>query len=319
MRYVIIGIVLSAGLGVAYLLLRSPKPEPAAEPAPIPAVPALEDQAPDLRERLVELDSAAREDDADTDTLASLAMTYHANECFEQAVALYRILSKREPGTIRWVYLQAVTHAELWEYDEAVKLLRQAAELDPDYPHTWARLGNLLRKLERPDEANDAFEEALEREPLHPNATLGRAYLLADQQRWEEVVDVLTPMLREYPLFGPGLSLLKSACEESGRPPPIDVGVQTNVTIQNVINEPLMDEVYDHSVLALLEGDAARGQSIMSAQCTRCHTIDRISDTKLSPEAWLRTVRRMQSMAGRKWLKDTDAADILAYLSKRDS
>ena len=48
-------------------------------------------------------------------------------------------------------------------------------------------------------------------------------------------------------------------------------------------------------------------------------TQERIYDTQESVEWWAKTIRRMQQLAGRDWLTDDEASDLVAYFALEPS
>jgi hypothetical protein len=178
-------------------------------------------------------------------------------------------------------------------------------------------LGNLLRRTARTDEAKAAFDTARKLDPVHPHACLGLARIAARGDHWETVITILDPMLKAHPLFAPALRLLTRAYIQLGRRSPFDENADKKVPIEDVIDEPLLDAVYERSVLVFIKGNEDRGKALLPVRCTRCHNAIRIERADKTPLQWLHTLGRMQWQAGREWLNDKDTADILAYLAVR--
>ncbi len=285
----------------------------------LPDVPDLTDRVAELRKHIQDLDSRIRAEPGSIEDLAQLAMTYHAAERFTEAAACYRILQRLEPDNESWAYYEAVCLEAEFAFDPAIVLLRRVGEMKPDYPHVWARLGDLLRKQGSLEEARTMYHRAIELEPLHPNATLGLAYMDAKNQDWEKVALGLEPLVAENPLYAPAFRQLAHACRRLGREAPSIDMADPDAAMEDVINEPLLDSVYDYSVLTLLEGDADHGAEIVIDRCTDCHSTERIDEADKDAVDWRRTIRRMQSITGRASLPDQDAADILAFLLQREA
>ena len=79
---------------------------------------------------------------------------------------------------------------------------------------------------------------------------------------------------------------------------------------------PLMRELNELAVDAILDGDPAPGRDLLQVKCARCHNHERIYDHDEERIWWARTVRRMQREAGWDWLTDEEAASVVAYLSQ---
>lgn len=86
-------------------------------------------------------------------------------------------------------------------YDDAVRHLELAAQLAPDSAHVLNRLGIVLRRLKRFEEAEYIYSRAMLLEDSDPNLffNLGRLYF--DQGKWSEVVDCAERALKLAPEF----------------------------------------------------------------------------------------------------------------------
>ena len=272
---------------------------------------------PAVRDQILQLDAEVRASPRSVDKIGILGITYHANQSFDQALICYQLAIGLSPNDYRWPYYLAIIKEELGQEDQAIKLLNHVTQLNPGYAHAWARLGNLLRRSHRLDEAKTAFSLARNLEPLHPYACLGMARIAAYRGDWVAVATTLEPMLQAHPLFAPALRLLSQAYIQMGRKPPFGEADSVKVPIEDVIDEPLLDALYERSALALTRGNPDRGKVLLPKRCSRCHTITRIQQAHKSASQWLHTIGRMQGQAGREWLSDSDAADILSYLVNR--
>jgi TolB-like protein/DNA-binding winged helix-turn-helix (wHTH) protein len=96
-----------------------------------------------------------------------------AEASFQRAIAL-------EPGNSENVVLAAESAAMLGRFDGALRLTRQAVDLDPLNAATWDGLGEIEYYLGRLDEAVADFKKALELKPdVFPgNISLSRTYIV---------------------------------------------------------------------------------------------------------------------------------------------
>ena len=218
-------------------------------------------------------------------------MTYHANQRFMKPAPVIDWPADLSPADYRWPYYLAILEEASGDEDQAAKLLNHVTQLEPSYVHAWARLGNLLRRSSRIVEAKTAFSRATHLDPAHPYARLGLARIAASQGSWEEVIRILEPTLKSHPLFAPAQRLVSRAYIQLGRKPPFEENHDTQVPIEDVIDEPLLDALYERSALALIQGDPNRGSGLLETRCSRCHTIDRIQQADKSPIQWLHTDR----------------------------
>lgn len=84
------------------------------------------------------------------------------------------------------------------ERSEAIAALTQATQLAPDWPQGWARLGEVLRRDDRPRQAERALRASLQHNPGENRARLSLALLLlqdlrvADAMQWLDETPVHT-------------------------------------------------------------------------------------------------------------------------------
>jgi len=308
-----IGILLV--VGVAWLCIRSFSHRTLLKK--LPNRPNPEDFHEAIARLLLQLDTEVRANPRAVDRVGKLAMAYHANQRFSEASACYRLATDLSPADYRWPYYLAILNEASGDEDQAARLLNQVTQLEPSYVHAWARLGNLLRRSSRIVEAKAAFSRATHLDAAHPYARLGLARIAANEGGWKEVIRILEPTLKSHPLFAPAQRLVSRAYIQLGQKPPFEEDRDTQVPIEDVIDEPLLDALYERSALALIHGDPNRGSGLLRTRCSRCHTIDRIRHADKNPIQWLHTIGRMQGQAGREQITDSEAADILSYLVNR--
>jgi tetratricopeptide (TPR) repeat protein len=301
--------------GVAWLSIRFYSHRTFLEKLPSPPNPVDFHEA--TARLLLQLDTEVRSSPRSFDRVGKLAMTYHANQRFSEASACYRLAAELSPADYRWPYYLAILNEASGDEEQAAKLLNHVTQLEPSYVHAWARLGNLLRRSSRIVEAKSAFSRAIDLDPAHPYARLGLGRIAANQGSWEKVIQTLEPTLKSHPLFAPAQRLVSRAYVQLGRKPPSEDNHATQVPIEDVIDEPLLDALYERSAMALMQGDSNRGSELLKTRCSRCHTIDRIRGVDKNRLQWLHTIGRMQGQAGREQITDSDAADILSYLVNR--
>jgi len=118
------------------------------------------------------------------------------------AVRMLRNAVKLEPQFFgAWIDLAR----ELMETDELKEChdaLQQAIKLRPDLPHPRMLLGNLLNKSGKFEDAVDAFKIALEKQPDHGGALAGLGHSLKTIGRQEEAIDTYRDCIKAFPAFG---------------------------------------------------------------------------------------------------------------------
>lgn len=75
------------------------------------------------------------------------------------------------------------------DFAAAEQAFREALKLRPDYADAWISLGIVLRRLDRPDEAEHCQREALRFNPANFVALINLANALLDQERLEEAAE----------------------------------------------------------------------------------------------------------------------------------
>lgn len=101
-------------------------------------------------------------------------------------------------------------------YDIALQHYQTAAELDPNLPEVWFRLGIMQRTLERYDDAIPSYQRAIAQEPrdIRPYAELTVIYLM--QRNIAQAREIVEQGLRVAPQSAHLLALLASIYQESG-------------------------------------------------------------------------------------------------------
>ncbi len=101
-----------------------------------------------------------------------LGMVLHAHQFDEEAELVYTEASRLAPADFRWVYLRAVL-ADAHDPAAAVRLYRQAVEIDPGYAPARVRLAASLEKVGQAGEADAHYQQAARLEPDNAVAHLG--------------------------------------------------------------------------------------------------------------------------------------------------
>jgi len=182
----------------------------------LPAVPELSSWPAALADEIGATGQLARQWRRAPQGLAALAALYHANGFYEEALVCYEGLRLIEPGEARWPHLAAAIATNFGRMDEALPLLRRTIELDPDYIPARLRLGDVLLKTNRTDEAAQAYAEALRRAPANPYALLGLARCDLAAGNWTKARELLRETLTLSPDFIGALSLLATVHEHLG-------------------------------------------------------------------------------------------------------
>jgi len=264
-------------------------------------------------------DAGARETPASADRIGRLGMTYHAYRFSDEARRSYEVARELAPDEYRWIYYQAFLEKSVFDFSAAESLFRRALDFDPDSAEVWAELGDLYLSWNRPDDAVESLTRALALDPTQPLAALGQARLALRTEDWTGAVALLTPVLDGHPRLSLAHKYLAQAYDNLGRGDDADRHRSLG-DYGSAIETPLMGELHELSIAAILEGDDPSGApALMQEKCTRCHTSVRIEETQRDRRWWAGTVRRMQREAGWAWLSDDQAASVVDYLATREA
>jgi tetratricopeptide (TPR) repeat protein len=112
------------------------------------------------------------------------------HESGEPAAAekIYRGILKRDPNHVEAARLLAGVAAEKKRYKDAEVFLRHAAQFAPDYGRIWIDLTNVLRELEKLDEALDCASKVLEMAPDKAGSHMLIASVYGSMSRHEEAI-----------------------------------------------------------------------------------------------------------------------------------
>lgn len=141
--------------------------------APTWAVPDYDDagMAPNVREVLDDARAELSRNPRNPRGWFEYAALLHAHALDEPAMAAYRRAGRLQPDDPRVPYLLAVLGPSTgMDAEVRLALFQHAATMDPHYPPTWLRMGELLADEGRADEALRALRRAVELDPSYPMA-----------------------------------------------------------------------------------------------------------------------------------------------------
>ena len=100
-----------------------------------------------------------------------------------------------------WVDL-ARALIEQESFEECSQVLEQAIRLEPELPYPRMLYGNMLTKAGRYEEAAKAFKVALEKQPDHGGSLAGLGHVLKTIGRQDEAVSTYRACIQNHPAFG---------------------------------------------------------------------------------------------------------------------
>jgi len=206
--------LVAVALGVGtWLLLRTLGPVPL--PADFPARPDLKSANAALVDLVNTTEEQARTHPDSADDIGKLGMAYHANQFYEQAEMAYLIASRLDPQDYRWPYYHALVAEERGQEKTQSSLLRKTLELQPGCLPALLKLGDILLKQGRLDEAGEYYDQAQSAAGGRgvPQAAFGAARIAQRRTEWGEVVQHLEPVVRDHTRIRPAHQLLAEAYE----------------------------------------------------------------------------------------------------------
>lgn len=252
-----------AGVGGAVVAWRRAEQRQAFITAAVPGAPELTKVAGALRDRVAACTARAI-DQHDVAALGELSRLYHANGFLAEATLCYDGLEQLQPGEPRWAHRHAAILAGYGETEAALPRWQKVVQLAPDYVPARLRLGDVLLKLGRIDEAAEVYAAALARKPDEPYALLGLARCDFERQRWEPARERLERVVARTN-FGLGYDLIVTVYERLGQRERA-AKVRGMMRASGAYRDPddpwieeLLDDCYDSYRLSVAAGVASVG------------------------------------------------------------
>lgn len=176
-------------------------------PLAIAYVPGKEDDLADLMNQLIEAlqetsleEARARQKEYQAAQLAKAHKELLAGR-LEEGRRILDQLQEEYSDDVELVTEIGETFASAGLYDDAVRHLELAARLAPDSAHVLNRLGIVLRRLKRYDEAEYVYSQAVVLEQEDPNLYFNIGRLYFDMGQWKRVRDAARKALELAPEF----------------------------------------------------------------------------------------------------------------------
>lgn len=174
------------------------------------------------------LSKLGREEDAAQSLEASLrlqpdrkdilqGLEHHREGRLKQAEQIYREVLERNRDNVTAMRLLGGVAIEAGRLRLAIRLLKNATKMAPDFFGAWTDLARALMENEQFDECHDAIEQAirLESELPYPRMLMGN--LLTKAGRYEAAADAFNVALQKQPDHGGSLAGLGHALKTIGR------------------------------------------------------------------------------------------------------
>lgn len=145
----------------------------------LPPPPLVDSAEPVVAEALYRaLTAAAKQRSAEA--FGQMGRIAESIDSHRSAIEYFRLAGTTNSGDFRWPYYRGCAHQALGEGGLAIEALEQARAIDPTYPTTYARLGQLYFDDGRYEEARGRFRRYTELRPddFFGQVGLGRLALL---------------------------------------------------------------------------------------------------------------------------------------------
>ncbi len=120
-------------------------------------------------------------------------------EKYEEALPLLKKAAERKPRYWEAWFQIGFCYGSIGEYKKAVEAYRKTISYNPDDPITWYNLGINLSMLGRLDEAEEAYLEALKLNPEHSLALYNLGVIYGDTDRHKESIETYKKSLKLNP------------------------------------------------------------------------------------------------------------------------
>ncbi|WP_404423952.1 tetratricopeptide repeat protein [Nibricoccus sp. IMCC34717] len=183
--------------------------------AGLPRRPAPGDLPAELWRRVEAAERDVRRGENAVENLGLVATLYHANGYEEEATEAYQALLRADPKNPRWAGNLAHLFVDHGRLAEATVLWRHLTALEPGYVAAHIRLGDVLTKLDRWDEAERAYLDGLKVAPRDAYLLAGLARVDVQRGRFDAARDKLEAAT-EASTFRIGNALLVTVYEKLG-------------------------------------------------------------------------------------------------------
>lgn len=187
---------------------------------------------PAARAQVEEAQQAAREAPRSAEAVGALGVAYHASLMTAEARAAYAEAEAIDPSAWMWTYYRGILHEERGEQEAALDAFRRVAIANPSLGTAWFRMGELLFKDGRLEEAAEAYTRAAEAAPQSPYqppgvatrevvelaayARLGLARVALDRRDVDSARRAIQAVLDAHPGFGPAWNLRAQLAVQTG-------------------------------------------------------------------------------------------------------
>jgi superkiller protein 3 len=249
---VVTAIALAAGGVLAFRAWRGQAPAP-------PALADLGPLAPEITDIVRQAREAVVQDPRDGARWGRFGMVCEANGLAGAARDAYANAAAMQPAEPRWPFHLAVVEARLGRSDDAVRDMRRAIELNPNYAPAQWRLGLWLLDQNQTEGAERAFSRATDIDAADRAGWIGLARVYLQRDENERAAGLLERLAAAAPDDGYTLQLLGTAYRRLGKAEQAAAAAQVGAKSEAQWTDPWTDEMaaYRRGYAALLKDATA--------------------------------------------------------------
>ena len=146
------------------------------------------------------------------------ALSLGRNPVWASEVGLWEDAVANGPGMFRARANLGLAYKHAGRDEEALRQMRLALEINPDYADAWVELGNLLNDQGEVRDAAEAYHRALRLNPSQEGAHYNLGNLAQAGGQWQAAADYYLAALRLHPGFAEARNNLGQVYEALGRP-----------------------------------------------------------------------------------------------------
>jgi tetratricopeptide (TPR) repeat protein len=172
---------------------------------PLPDLPVIDMRnfLPAIRQQVEEARAIAERQPKDPEASGKLGMLLDAYEQYESAAACYRRAHLLDPRAFRWLFYLGWIQAAQGNQQEAVRTLREAVSIEPDYLPAQLKLAESLGAVGEWDEARDIYQSVSGTHPDSAEAHYGLGRVYASKGQSSAAATAYLEACELFPPYGP--------------------------------------------------------------------------------------------------------------------
>ena len=207
---------------------------------------ALDGFSPGIRDQIADAYSYARSHRTDATANGRLGMVFQTYGLLQEATVCYRRAAQLKPSAFEWTYYLGVTEGDQGRCDAAIRTLRLALSIDPDYLPAKLRLANCLSASAEWGASGELYAEIVEQQPNNADGFYGLGRVRAARRDLAGAVEAYRKAIEWFPDYGAAHYALALAYRALAKPDKAEEALrlyEKNKTGVPPAGDPLMAEV----------------------------------------------------------------------------